>query len=136
MIIFGSPCRQCGKATSARVDEVVGGDDLRGHLCETCYDEEQKAYGVLLDHLAQTPAELAHCEECLKTVEQAGGKLYMHVAHGVVALLCRQCSDKATALMDTKTVRGRLKHLNKEEMFRRMLIEHLHKRRKGVSIRA
>ena len=125
-IIFGPPCRQCGKAVGPVTDKRMGGDDLRGHLCETCYDNEQKAYGILLDHLARQPAELAHCEECLKTIEvierETGEKkLYMHVADGVVALLCRKCSDKATALMDTKTVQGRFKHLTKEEMFWKLL---------------
>ena len=136
-VIYGVPCRVCGKAVTTAVDDVVGGDDLRGHICETCYADEQAAYAALLDHLAAQPAELAHCEECNKSVEQAGGKLYMHVASGVVALLCRQCSDAAAVLASTATAAGRLKYLSREEMFLQMLKEHWRKlraRAKGARV--
>ncbi len=136
-VIFGIPCRTCGKAVTPAVDDRVGGDDLRGHICETCYADEQKAYSALLDHLAQQPAEMAHCEECLKTldvIERETGlrKLYMQVSDGVVALLCRGCSDKAAALASTATVAGRFKHLSREELYQRFIREHWQKLRRMV----
>lgn len=128
-VIFGQPCRTCGKAVTPSVDNIVGGDDLRGHQCETCYAEEQDAYGKLLDYLAHRPTEMAGCGQCGKSLERieietGSRKLYMHVEPYNVTLLCRKCSDKVTASMNTRTAQGRYKHLSKEEMFRLMLKEH------------
>lgn len=134
-VLFGPPCRTCGKAVTQFVDKVVGGDDLRGHQCETCYADEQAAYGKLLDYLAQRPTEMAQCGQCHKSLdrielETGSRKLYMHVEPGNVTLLCRKCSDAVTARMSTATVQGRYKHLSKEEMFYLMLKEHWHKLRR------
>jgi len=131
-VIFGLPCRVCGKAVTPSVDDIVGGDDLRGHICETCYADEQKAYATLLDLLAVQPTQMARCAECLKTADQLGGKLYMHVAAGVAELLCRRHSDALTARMSTATAAGRFKHLSKEEMMARMVREHWRRLRKGM----
>lgn len=133
-IIFGPPCRQCGKAVSPF---VKGGDDMQGHICETCYADEQKAYGLLLGHLASQPAELAHCESCLKTLdtlerETGKRKLYMDYNDGVVALKCRKCADAATALKNSTTAQGRMKHLSREEFFLRMVKDKWRKLRKGI----
>ncbi len=134
-IIFGPPCRTCGKAVTPTTDTVVGGNDLRGHQCETCYGNEQEAYGKLLDYLASRPTEMAQCGQCAKTLdwierETGSRKLYMHVEPGNVTLLCRSCSDKVAALQGTQTVQGRYKHLSREELFDRLVKEHWRKLRR------
>ena len=118
MILTGESCRLCGHTVSRFVDR---GDDLRGHLCETCHVkllEIREQFIREINNGSEAGTSCAQCHKDFDAVQVMTGKrsMYLHVTDGVMALLCQECSGAYDRkALNNKTLRGREKHLSKQE---------------------
>lgn len=129
-IHIGPQCSVCARHIPPVEAEALGGSVMSGYTCQSCIEAQSHAMDALLQSLnSDSITDHGHrcvvCRRSVNEIERLTGarKFYLHYIDGVMALLCRICSDVVTATMNSETARGRMKHISKEDFYQRSLVE-------------
>jgi hypothetical protein len=99
IVHFGKTCRICHKGI-APVEALHCGNERRGYICLKCQSNYHRNYNILTQQLTEgacsdRPVTCAQCNRDLDQIHRVTGQrsLYAQWIDGVLALLCKFCSD-------------------------------------------